>query len=143
MGQDGDVEEGNIDGLIDTLSSQLKGIMSHFQVMGSFTVSVDVQWPAAFGDFCSGFSFMSLDLNSLFAMGCVASTNYFGNIMVTFLLPTVCFPGIFLTAVICNKLFGLEKELVKNKALGSTLPDVPHLSKLLRGIPVDLLVPPC
>ena len=29
---DGDVEEGNIDGLIDTLSSQLKGIMSHFQV---------------------------------------------------------------------------------------------------------------
>lgn len=86
------------------------------KVMGSFTISVDIEWPAAFGDFCSAFAFMSLDLNSLFAMGCVASTNYFGNVMVTFLLPTICFPGIILMAVMCNKLFGLDKELVKNKA---------------------------
>ena len=30
--QDGDVEEGNIDAVTETVSSQLKGIMSHFQV---------------------------------------------------------------------------------------------------------------
>lgn len=114
--QDEGVQEGNVDKLMDSVAGQLQVLISHFQVMSSFSVSIDIEWPSMFGDFCNVFAFLSLDVNSLFALGCVASTNYYGSIMITFLLPTIAFPLIVVVAFICIEYCELEKESVKNKA---------------------------
>ena len=83
--------------------------------MTSFTGSMSLEWPAFFGEFCAAFAFLNIDLTSIFALGCVADTDYFGKVLITFLLPTIVYPTIVLSAYICINCLHLDVETVKTK----------------------------
>jgi len=92
--------EGGSDALIETISNQVTVLVSHLQVMGGFAMSMDVDWPSIFGSFCVAFSFLYLDVTQLFALGCIADTNYYGKLMITFFIPTLALPLLFLSAFV-------------------------------------------
>lgn len=83
--------------------------------MTSFTGNMSLQWPAAFGEFCAAFAFLNVDLTAIFALGCVADMDYFGKVLITFLLPIIVFPTLVIIAYICINFTSLDVEMVKTK----------------------------
>ncbi|CAM9462638.1 unnamed protein product [Scytosiphon promiscuus] len=71
----------------DTLMVRLKIIVAHFQIVTTFPMVLDVQWPEAFNRYADKVSIISLDFWGLLSQSCWFQPDFLKQLVFTTLLP--------------------------------------------------------
>ncbi|CAM9152478.1 unnamed protein product [Ascophyllum nodosum] len=71
----------------DTLVVRLKIMVTHFQVVTTFPVVLDLQWPDAFTRYSDKFSIISLDFWGILTQTCFFRSDYLKQLVFTTILP--------------------------------------------------------
>ncbi|RYH21675.1 hypothetical protein EON65_20285 [archaeon] len=83
------------------ITVKVKIFISTFQVVSGCTSVFDVNMPNAFAAFADAFSFVNLDVYSIFPIGCAQQMNFMDELLLTTVAPLLCvgLMGLFLAAV--------------------------------------------